>query len=742
MTTAQPPNETPSSREVPALPPEPQREVDIREQFDLFWRRRWLILIVTLAVFAGGMAYTLTRQPIYESQTKLVIATDPRTGGGSADDILGSVIDPLSSGHTVATQVEILNSRDLLDDAYRKLTPSEQKVGFRSYAIPSWAFSISSNRNSDVVVITAKAYKKELAAKLANYIAATYLTQDLNTNNASTKKAREFVQEQMSKTKERLKTAAEKLARFKRETRLYAPSVMVSAAAQEVFTLRGTVDTAKSDLQSASRRLQVIDDQVRKIAPEVPSSSTIQENPQFSTLRESISTLQGQLIAAQQEFTDNSVEVRSIKDQITEQEKRLRGLTRTIVTTEVRSRNQAFDAMLQALATATVDRAVANVRLSTATSVLADRESRLQHYPEQERVYADLQQDVDVLTRTLGALSDQYYSLLIREQQTMPYGKVVALARVPSAPSYPQKTRSIMIYLILGLLAGLAVAVGAERLDTRIHDPITVDRISSLPTLSAIPNTDVAAASGLDRLVIGSVENNHAFVESFRLLRNNIMFSAPGRKIRVLAVTSPSKSEGKSTVSVNLAIAMAMDGRRVLLIDGDLRRPTIHNWMGVSREQGLTTVVANLTTLEGAIRKTPYENVDCLPSGPLPPNPTEFLNSIQARQIVEKAATDYDLVLIDSPPCTGLSDVQVISTMVDGMVLVVTLNSTLKEHLVAAVRMLQQASAPVLGTVLNRIDYRRNTYGYYSYYYYYSSYEEDPTDGKKKKRRKKNNKKT
>jgi len=166
--------------------------------------------------------------------------------------------------------------------------------------------------------------------------------------------------------------------------------------------------------------------------------------------------------------------------------------------------------------------------------------------------------------------------------------------------------------------------------------------------------------------------------------------------------------------------------------------------MGVSRDVGLTTIVKGLCTAEEAIKVTAYENLYCLPSGPLPPNPTEFLNSQNTRRTIEELADFYDVIIMDSPPSMGLSDVQVISTVADGMILVVTLDSTYKQFLMATIRMLRQAGAPLLGTVLNRIKYQGSSYGYYGYYgyyYYYSAYEEEESPKRKKRRKKKSNQK-
>jgi len=158
-----------------------------------------------------------------------------------------------------------------------------------------------------------------------------------------------------------------------------------------------------------------------------------------------------------------------------------------------------------------------------------------------------------------------------------------------------------------------------------------------------------------------------------------------------------------------------MEGKRVLLVDGDMRRPSLHRIFRLSQERGLTTLVSGASTLEDTIVPTEIEHVFCLPAGPNPPNPPEVLNSQPSRDLFEQLAEMYDTVIVDCPPSTGLSDIQVISTIVDGVLLVVSMNQTLKPHLEITMRSLYQSGAPLIGMVLNRADINLKGCGYYDY---------------------------
>ncbi|HEY0868277.1 MAG TPA: polysaccharide biosynthesis tyrosine autokinase, partial [Fimbriimonas sp.] len=613
---------------------EDEQQFDPREQLEVFWRRKWIIAAVTVLVTALGVAYTITRKPIYQATTKLALVTESKKSGTDADTILAA-FEGMSNTRTTATQVEIIKSPDLLDEAFEKIPITKRQRGFGSETIPSWAYSIDAKPDSDIVNIQASAYSPRMASTLAQHIAETYLELDHETSVKAAKDAKAYVSREMANSKAQLKTAADKLAQYKKESGLVDAPTQVTAAAQAVTALENEMKASRTGLAAAQRSIGVLGSQLRRADANVPYSSTVQENPEFAQSRTRLNQLRADLNKTLEEYTETSPEATTLKNQISAEERNLQTISRSIVTSRSEQRNPLVDKLREEYAMSTAEEAVQSEKLAAAQKALDQRRQELMRYPEDLRDLAALEQSVDILQKTYNMLSERFYTLAIQENSTTPYARVIARARDPKFAAYPNKTQHVIAFFLVGILLGVAAALLAERLDNRLRDPYLVDRITGIASLTAVPETEPTDNLGEGRLLLGHVENNHAFLESFRLLRNNIAFSSPDRKMRIIAVTSPSKSEGKSTISVNLAIAMAMDGKKVLLVDCDLRRPTIHNWMGVGREVGLTTVVKGLCTLDEATKPTSYENLWCLPSGPLPPNPTEFLNSQHARLILE-----------------------------------------------------------------------------------------------------------
>lgn len=722
---------------------EEKDDFDFREQLDIFWRRRWTILISFFVILGAGAAYTFTRPAVFEAHNELALATVPTSKSPMLDD---ATSDPISAGlaalgdsHTVDTQVEVMKSPDLLDAAFNSFSDKTKMRGWGATELPIWAWSIESKPDSDVVNIVTKAYTARLSADLANRIAEKYRLRDQAQNKQATTETLNFVKGAMKDGLADLERATGDLAEFKKRTGLVAADTQVQNAANTYTSLQSDKSQSESGLASTNKTLAILRRQLNQQPDAIPNATVVQENPQYTASRTRLQTLQAERADKLQEYVPDAPEIKDLDELIDKEEKNLQSITAKIITSSTTAANPLAEKFKGDYATALGEQAVFQERLRAANSALDRVQRQMQKFPDQQKELALLTQKVTGLTNAYNLLSDNFYKLRIAESSTPSYVLPIAAARAPKYKSYPKTIQNLIGFAFLGILVGLGLAMLGERMDTRVHDPFIVDRITGMTSLSAIPETEPSSDHEDAKLLIGQVENNHAFVESFRLLRNNIMFSSPDREIKLLAVTSPSKSEGKSTVAVNLAIALAMDGKKILIIDCDLRRPTIHNWMGVGREIGLTSVVKKISSLEDAIKPTPFPNLDCLTSGPLPPDPTEFLNSEQTRMIFEQASNLYDVVVLDSPPSTGLSDVQVISTVADGMILVVALNATTKQSLVATTRMLKQANAPMLGTAINRIQYQRSSYGYYaySYYYYYSAYDEDESPKKKKRRRKK-----
>lgn len=276
--------------------------------------------------------------------------------------------------------------------------------------------------------------------------------------------------------------------------------------------------------------------------------------------------------------------------------------------------------------------------------------------------------------------------------------EVLSFAWVPDAPVSPNVPLNLAIGLVFGLFLGAAFAFIRDYFDDSVKTKEMLDRVTGVSTLGLIPKLE-----GGTELVTVTHPSAPA-AEAFRLLRTSVKFLGVERQVRVVQITSPSPGEGKTMVAVNLAVAFAQSGDRVVLVGGDLRRPRMEEVVDVPLTPGLTAVLIGDVTLPQAIQSAPaVPNLSVLPAGYPPPNPSELLSGERARRLIDVLGQTYDVVVIDCPPVLPVTDSLVIARMADTTLLVTSANKTSKRSLTRAVELLRQVDAPLVGTVLNSL---------------------------------------
>ena len=288
---------------------------------------------------------------------------------------------------------------------------------------------------------------------------------------------------------------------------------------------------------------------------------------------------------------------------------------------------------------------------------------------------------------------------------------------------------------MLGLLGGLGLVFFFEYIDNTIKNQEDVESVVRLPFLGVIPSF-----KGDENEVASSDLFVHEFpkssvTESCRVIRTNITYSSPDRRIKRLLITSASPQEGKSTAAVNLGIIFAQGDKKVLIVDTDMRRPRIHKAFGISSGRpGLTNLIMGESTMDEVIADTGIPGVSVIPCGPIPPQPAELLGARHMEELAAELDARFDWVIFDSPPVVAVTDAVVLSRMVDGVILVVKAGKTTRDLVLKAKRQLTDVGAPILGTVLNDFDMKAGGYRYYYYYHSYRSEDGENPKGRKKRR--------
>jgi non-specific protein-tyrosine kinase len=317
----------------------------------------------------------------------------------------------------------------------------------------------------------------------------------------------------------------------------------------------------------------------------------------------------------------------------------------------------------------------------------------------------------------LQTLRNQLTQVQVDVAQTPSGGRMVTPATVDRAPVSPKPVTDSLLFGVVGLLLGVALALLLERIDDRIRNKEDLERVSTgLPTLGLIPNVEDWRDEHSTFLVAAQRPKSPP-AEAYRGLRTSIQFLGFDQTVKTLQITSPVAAEGKTTTAANLAVTMALTGQRVVLVSLDLRRPRIHEFFGLSNDVGFTSVMVGDANLEDALLPVAgYESLYLLPSGPIPPNPSELLGGTRAAEILRALSENSDLVLIDSPPAMPITDASVLAAHVDGVLLVVVAGSTTRKDIRRSLETLGRVGAKVVGVVLNKAS-EGDSYGYYRYGY-------------------------
>lgn len=352
--------------------------------------------------------------------------------------------------------------------------------------------------------------------------------------------------------------------------------------------------------------------------------------------------------------------------------------------------------------------------------------------------------DVDVLDSSpvqardiANALSDEFVTL-VRELETPEDGSapdtrviVEQSATIPAEPIIPNTTRNVGIGLALGLILGLGLALARHLLDNTVKDRESVEQLTGVGLVGSIP---------LDKerrkeTPITFATDNSAIAESFRKIRTNLQFVAVDNPPRVIVLTSSVPTEGKSTTAINVALALAENGHNVALIDGDMRRPTLHKYLNLVGPVGFSTVLSRGATLEQTLQKSRFPGLTVLTAGTVPPNPSELLASQSAKNVIDELRERFDYVIIDSTPLLAVTDAAILAAVADGVLLIARYGHTKREQLAHAASNLTDVGAPLLGAVLTMVPTRSNASYSYNYYYYYGEGSAKSTSSSRHNRR-------
>jgi non-specific protein-tyrosine kinase len=335
----------------------------------------------------------------------------------------------------------------------------------------------------------------------------------------------------------------------------------------------------------------------------------------------------------------------------------------------------------------------------------ANYEQILATSPENEAAIAAASQSLELRERTFTSLLTQYESARLEEAVRANAISVIEEANAPNRPAKPRHVLNIALGFAIGLVTGIALAFLADNLDTTLYTTEQIENATQMATVGQVP-------ASKDNLSIARLGSGHyPQLESFRRLRTNILASGPGGS-QVVLLTSAKRGEGKSTVSGNLAVTIAQSGREVVVVDCDLRLPTVHKLFDLPNKRGLTNILAGEVSVDEAMQYSAFPRVQVITSGPLPPNPTELLGSQRMLDLIEQLKGIFDFIVLDTPALLSVADAAVLAPGVDNVILVVAQSQTRRGDVQAVRQQLSNVHVKSMEVVVNRAE-PNGSYAYY-----------------------------
>jgi len=696
-----------------------QEAVPLSHYLWILKRNWWKILLFVVCSVAGTVVLSSRLVPVYESTATIDIDRQMPSGVIGQESMRSLVND---SDQFLSTQAKLIQSDSVLRPVVEQfqLTRYDSDLKAANQSNPSLEdapvlltrLKVTRPPNTYLLLISYRSTDPHLAADVANAIARSYLEHTYSIRFKSSASLSAFMEKQLEELKAKMEQSSTALAQFERELNVISPEEKTSILSARLLQLNTEYTSAQAD-------------RVRKEAAYRSVSSGTLEAAQVSSQGEALKKLSDRIDEEQQKFAEvkahfgpNHPEYRKAAVQLAELQREL-----VLGKDNIRNRIEAeFDEAVsrESMLSKAVTQTKAEFDQMNARSF--EYQSLKREAEADKGLYEELVRKIKEATINAGFQNSSI--------------RIADLARPGNKPVFPNIKLNALLALLFSMLLSVAVAIVADILNNAVRDPEQVTRTLSTEVIGSLPAvkewqgraiTTGGPNTGLVAKELSRDAGLSTFQEAIRTLRNSILLTDFDRRIRTLMVTSSGPAEGKSTTAAHLALAHAQQGRRTLLIDGDLRRPSIHRRFDVSSTPGLSNVLtSDIPWRKVLVRREGLLTLDILPAGPPCRRAADMVGG-ELTELLESAAAEYDLVILDSPPLLGFPEPLQMAVSVDGVLLVALAGRTNRNALSSAVNTLKRLRATIVGVVLNevRADSSDNCYYYHYHPKYYRHYRQE-----------------
>jgi capsular exopolysaccharide synthesis family protein len=689
-----------------------------------YWRiirlRKTVILAVFLLVVITATLVTFILPESFSSSARIKIERDQSDITGFMERGIGVGYDP----YFIQTEFELIQSEVILGQVIKDLNLNQEwgrKYGDGNPLKTPESMQVLKNkmelrpvRNTSLIEIKVYSDRPDEAARIANAIADAYAIHRKKQRENLSRGGITALEERFKEQEDKVRAAQAKVDRLRAELNISdaaaagdGPSPLISG--DTLRRLEGMRIESRVQLDLQETLVNRLRDLRKELGPEglaqaIPSAAS---DNLLSSLLEQLNLTEQRLVSAEKEYGQQHPEVLKLKSQAQDLHDKITKRVDGIILgldTKVTALQRSLDDLVQEVATAQSN----DIKTATASRPYFEAKYELEELKRFRQLLdmkiAGEKIDVDLPKSTMVEVIDK--------------------AIPGTRPVRPNKPLNIALGIIIGLIVGIGLAFFIEYLDTSVKTIDDVERSLQCPVLGVIPQN-------VGLLVDEGAESPHA--EAYRVLRTNLLFSRKDDKLNTIAVVSAGAGEGKSTTVFNLAAVFAQSGQRVLIVDSDLRRPTLHKMLKVTNNLGLTNYLLKQNTLEEVVQTTEIPTLDFLASGKLPSSSLGILSSAQMKDLISDLKQRYDFVFFDSPPIMGVSDASILASEVDMTLQVIQYRRYPQPMNIRAKQLIEKVGGNLVGIVLNNINMSQDeSYYYYSGYYhdYYYRSEESEASAK------------
>ena len=712
------------------------------------------VVIITLVSLIVAIIYAINAKNIYKATTSLKVSMPQ---GNILEAPLMPEFQDFGSDRFIANEIEILKSHNLrsrvaeaLIDSFRT---SSSKDSF--YLILSHNFNdgketllgsnqitglldgyvtIEQKRGLDIIDISAESPSPFESSLIANIYAKEYKNLNLEMNRNQLTMVKAFLDQQRGEKQTELNSAEETLRNFQEKGGIIALDEQATSLINQLSDFEAQQNAKQIELAASDK---VLSQYKMELAEQNPRLADYLESVSNETY---IQTLQQQLARLQvnrdmasgsnDSKTNTSRVIKEYDQKIDELKAKLNDKMKVIKAGILASSPEEVKDLSQKIIEEEIKNQSLQITVSELKKIVNNYESKFNQLPKTSIELAKLQRNREALEKLYTLVEEKYQEALINEQSQPGNVLIIDNARRPDSPAKPNRFLIVLIGLVLGIGMAFGYVFTKNYFDNTIKTPEDIQN-KNINVLAWIPQIEGIGMNGTNEFeFIVAKKPDSIPSEAFRALRTRIQFSHPDKdSIKTILITSSAPQEGKTTVAINLGGSFAQSNRRTLVVDCDLRKPRIHTVFNSNRFPGLIDYLFDKTSLSEIIRETELPNLNYITSGTIPPNPAEMLESKAMKEFLKTIQDKYDVILLDSPPVIAVTDSEILASLVDASLLVVSAETTESDLLEKSVELIKRDGSSFIGTVLNNFSYKSGYGSYYKYYYYYSR----PSEGKKNK---------